>query len=280
MSSENGHKTVSSDAAPASAPGPRSNARVASTWGAARDAVAAVHNLDVLLRTSSVPWKTLRDLFSELRSSAGVLRQAFASSRGGEAAAAGVGVHGERRVDELEAILEASRGEPADRAQLAGRTGALADELEACVDLLTLLDLAGAPAVTEVTLGLVAREVGRVTGSSRGREVAVLFDEALPDGVVVTDPYVLGPLLSLVVACVHASGSERVALRARSSPQPQFVVEPAGEADPALPTLRMRVMPWIAPSEAAARRVAQQLGAVLTLETSRASIVLGPGQRD
>src|SRR5437868_5926411 len=144
MSSENGRKTDSSDGGPpASVPPPRSDARIASAWGAARDAVAAVHNLDALLRSASLPWKTLLDLLPELQSSAGVLRQSFERGKPGEAAAALVGEHGKGKVDDLDALLAAAAAgdEPSDRTQLADRAGALADELEACVDLLTLLDL-------------------------------------------------------------------------------------------------------------------------------------------
>jgi hypothetical protein len=281
MSSENGRKTDSSDGGPAApALAPRSDARVASAWGAARDAVAAVHNLDALLRSASVPWKTLVDLLPELRSSAGALRRSFERSNPGEAAAALAGEHGKRKVDDLEAILAAVEREPSERVQLAERAGALADELEACVDLLTLLDIAAAPAKTDVTLDVVAREVGRVSGNARGREVLVRFDEAGSDRLVQTDPYLLGPLLSLAVAAVHASSAQPLVLRARSAPQAQFVVDAAAAADASLPELRIRVMSWIAPSEATARRVAERLGATFTLELGRCVIVLPNGQRD
>src|SRR5215469_2093288 len=127
MSSENdGRKTDSTDGGPpGSSRSPRSAARVASAWGAARDAVAAVHNLDRLLRSPSVPWKTIRDLLPELRSSAGVLLRAFEERQAGEAAEALAGEHGKRRVGDLDALLAAAEQEPTDRARLADRAGEL-----------------------------------------------------------------------------------------------------------------------------------------------------------
>ena len=101
------------------------------------------------------------------------------------------------------------------------------------------------------------------------------FDEAQPDCAAVTDPYVLGPLLALLVACVQASGVDALVLHARCSPRPQFVVEGLRPGDASLPTMPIRVMPWIPPSEAAARRVAAHLGATIDLGPGRGSIVVG-----
>jgi hypothetical protein len=47
--------------------------------------------------------------------------------------------------------------------------------------------------------------------------------------------------------------------------------------DAALPMLSLRVTPWMAPSELAVRRVAEQIGATLTLDSRRATIILGQG---
>ena len=82
---------------------------------------------------------------------------------------------------------------PDDRPVHADQVGAFADELEASADLLALLDRASAPVATEVSLNLVAREAGRMSGTARGHEMVIQFDEANPDCVVTTDPYVLGP---------------------------------------------------------------------------------------
>ena len=81
MSSDsNGRNTDSSEAGAASAAlEPRSNARMATAWGAARDALAAVRNLEALLRNTAVPRSTISDLLTELRSSASALRVAVSA---------------------------------------------------------------------------------------------------------------------------------------------------------------------------------------------------------
>ncbi len=278
MSSDsNGRKPDSQAPAPPSGVAQRMSARAPSAWGAVRDALAAVHNLEALLRSGSVPSRTILDLVPELRTSAGVLRMAFAPTLATEPATTAVAEHGRELVEGLDALLDSITSGPEDRDLLADRAGSLADELEGSADLLALLDRAAAPVSTEVSLDLVAREAGRMSGTARGREVVIQFEEASPDALVTTDPYVLGPILSLMVASLHAAGIHALVLRARSSPRAQFLVEAAVFEDAALPTLSLRVTPWMAPSEVAVRRVAEQMGATLELDGRHASIVLGQG---
>jgi hypothetical protein len=250
------------------------SARAPSAWGAVRDALAAVHNLEALLRSATVQSRTILDLLPELRSGAGVLRTAFDRSGGEEPATTTVCDDGRRMVDGLDALLDAIAAAPDDRTAHADRAATLADDLEASADLLALLDRAAAPASTEVSLDLVAREAGRMSGTARGREMVIQFQEASPDCLVTTDPYVLGSILSLLVACVHASGVHAIVLRARSTPSPGFVVEPAQLEDAALPTLSLRVTPWLAASDPAVRRLAEQIGATLELDGKRGAIGL------
>ena len=103
----------------------------------------------------------------------------------------------------------------------------------------------------------------------------IQFDEADPDCVVTTDPYVLGPILSILVAGVHAAGVHALVVRARSVPTPEFIVEAAQLEDAAAPTLSLRVTAWLPPSEVAVRRLAEQIGANLEVGGRRGSIVLG-----
>jgi len=241
-----------------------------------RDALAAVHNVEALLRSSSVQSRTILDLLPELRASASVLRAAFERSIGAESAVASVGEHGRASADGFDALLDAIADVPGDRPIHADQAGALADDLEASADLLALLDRASAPVATEVSLNLVAREAGRMSGTARGHEMVIQFDEAQPDCLVTTDPYVLGPLLSLLVAAVHAEGVHAIVMRARSTPSPQFVVEAAQLEDAAAPTLALRVTAWLPGSESAVRKLAERIGATLEIAGRRGSIVLGP----
>jgi hypothetical protein len=275
MSSEsNGHKPP--EPTPPPGGGARPSAR-ASAWGAARDALAAVHNLEALLRSASVPHQTILDLIPELRTSADVLRDAFERGHGNEDASAQVGAYGNGRVEELRHLLDATAGAEEARDALASRVHVLADELEATADLLALLERASAPVPTEVSINLIVRETARMAGTGRGRELVVRFDEASPDCVVNADPYVVGPLLSLAVAHAHGSGIGDIAVRARCMPpNATLLVERAGEGDGALPVVAMRVLPDVPPAEQAARRVAEQIGALLLVEPARWAIALAP----
>jgi hypothetical protein len=275
MSSEsNGSKPESQAPAPPSGVTGRSSARAPSAWGAVRDALAAVHNLEALLRSSSVQSRTILDLMPELRMSAGVLRVAFERAIAAEAAVRVLGEHGRRTVDGLDALLNAIAAMPEDRDQHAAQAGAFADELEAETDLLALLDRAAAPIATEVSLDLVAREAGHMSGSTRGRELVVQFQQVDPDCLVTTDPYVLGPMLLLLAARVNAAGVHAIVLRARRAPAVGFVVEPAQLEDAVLPTLSLRITPWLACSEAVMVRLAEQIGATLELDARSGTITL------
>ncbi|MDP9037282.1 MAG: hypothetical protein M3O50_20985 [Myxococcota bacterium] len=272
MSSDsNGRKPDAQDPAPPSGASRRQSARAASAWGAARDSLAAVHNLEALLRSVSVPYKTIVELLPELRSSGNVLRDVFERSQASDPATTAVREYGRDRTGELEKLLDATARSDEEREQLANRARSLADELEASAELLALLERAADPLPTEVSVDLIVRETSRMSGTSRGHEVPVRFDEAAPDCVVIADPYVVGPLLSLAIASLRASGVESIAVRARSA---TFVVEAATETDAALPILAMRVMPTVPPSEEAARRVAEQIEATVSISGLRWSIEL------
>jgi hypothetical protein len=274
MASEsNGKKPDSIEPVPPSGQARRMSARAPSQWGAVRDALSATFNLEALLRNAAVPHKTLVDVLPEIHSSAALLREAF-EIRTTDPAATEAGLHGRLRLVELDVILSAIAQGDADRADLAARLGPAADELEACAELLALLDRAGKGSVTEVGLDLVAREAGRLSTASRGRVLRVRFEEVSPDPLVTADPFVLGSLLSLLVACVHQAGAATVVVRARPAPAAGFVIEAAVDADQTLPTLAMRVMPWVPPTEIAARAVAERFGAVVDLQGASASIRL------
>ena len=172
-------------------------------------------------------------------------------------------------------LLDDTASADEERDTLADRAHALADELEATADLLALLERAAEPAATDVNVALVVRETARLSRTARGHEIVLRFDEVSPDGTVHADPYVVGPLLSLIVASVHAAGIQPLAVRARfEDGAATFVVEAAQPADAARPALAMRVLPAVPPSVAAARHAASQIGAVLELEGTRGTLRL------
>src|SRR5579883_283670 len=274
MSSESNGTKPDSDTPP-SGPERRQSARAPSAWGAARDALAAVRNLEVLLRSASVTHRTILDLLPELHSSAGVLRDAFQGASAGESAASAVGSHGGARVDELSRLLDEAADPQAQRDRLATRAHALADELGASADLLALLERAAAPMPTEVSIGLIVHETARMSGSASGRELAVRLDDASQECVVKTDPYIVGSLIVLAVGSAHGGGADPVVVRARcSATEVTVVVEGAGPLDQQHPVVTMRVLPVVPATEQAARRVADRIGAALTVGGARWSVVL------
>jgi hypothetical protein len=281
MSSEsNGRKPEVTEPPPSAEQAKHASVRAASVWGAARDSLAAVRNLDALLR-STVPYGTIHDLLPELRTSAGVLRDVFGRAVAPEdpanEALIAVGDYGEGRVDDFEELLAQTAAASEDfRAELAQRTRALADELEAAADLLALLERATAPVVTEISVVRIAYETGRMSGASgRGRVLVVRFDGSGPDCTVAGDPYLVGSLLALVTACVGAEDLGPLTLRARCTPPvASFLIEPSSPADAALPTIPVRVLGKIPPTEVALRKLADQVGATLEMGGGRATIQL------
>jgi hypothetical protein len=265
-SESNGRRPESQEPGPASGTGARSSARAPSAWGATRDALAAVHNLVALLRSGSVLYRTIRDLLPELRTSAGVLREAFERARGAQGAPGAAGTYGAARVDELDRLLEATNLADEERDDLADRARMLADELEASADLLALLERAASRVATEVSAQLVVRSAARTSGSARGRELPVRFDPPPPECTVLADPHVLGPLLSLMIARLHAAGVQAVVVRGGCDERmATFEVRPATARDASLPETATRILPAVPPTDAAIRQVAQDVGAT-TLE--------------
>jgi len=272
MSSDQNGPKPDSERSPRAA-GRRLSARAPAAWGASRDALAAVHNLEALLRSPSVPYQTILDLLPELRASAAVIREAFDAAAHGGAATAAAGAYGSVRVAEFGLLLDATATQPEDRDALALRAHELADELEASADLLALLDRASSPVPTEVSLNLIVRETARISCTGRGREVIVRFDEANPDCVVTTDPYAAGPLLAIAIARVYGATMGEISVRARSlPPHATLVVEAASPSDLALPVTAMRVLPPVPPTDDAGRHVAEQIGALLLIEPARWAI--------
>jgi hypothetical protein len=275
MSSESSdRKPESIEPGPPSGAKARRSSRAPSAWGQVRDAVSSVHNLAALLRSPSVKYKVIRDLLPELRQGARVLVELFTPQVGDEAndeATKQVCAYGLAVATGLEQLLDATDLANDEREDLTACAMRQAGELEAATDLLALLDRAGSPAPTSVSLRLVVRETQRLWGGARGGELAVRLDESTPDASVDVDPYVVGPLLSLVLALSQAAGAGDVVVRASGSAAGAVLsVGPAGSADAALRTVPVRVLPAVAPTEMTARHVAAAIGAVLELEGAHA----------
>ena len=144
-SEEKGRSQGSVEPGPVTGTTTRVSAQAPSAWGAARDALASVHNLDALLRSAKLPYRTILDLLTELRSSAAVLRDVFERAQAGDSTWAAVGAYGAERVTALAALLDATAASSQGRQELARSARSLAEELEAAADLLSLLERATSP---------------------------------------------------------------------------------------------------------------------------------------
>jgi len=277
MSSEsNGRKPDSVEPGPTSGTGARLSARAPAAWGPVRDALAALHNLGALLKSTSVRYKVIRDLLPELRASGGVLREVFdRAAASSDEATAQVGAQGQRSVAELMQVLDATDLAEEERDDLAVRAKERADDLDATAEMLALLERAADPVPTSVSMQLIILETGRLWGGGHRRQVAVHLDDAAADVCVEVDPYVVGPLLSLVLGLVRAAGAADVAVRATDEGAHAVIeVGPAGAADTQGRSVAVRVLPSLAPAETTARRVAALIGGSLELTDTRAILRL------
>jgi hypothetical protein len=278
MSSEsNGRKPDSQEPSRLSGFSTRSSARAPSAWGPVRDALASLHNLDALLRSTNVLYRTIRDLLPELRTSAGVLREIFERAQAsGDEVIVAVGDQGASRIVDLEKLLDATAMAEDERDDLAKRARHLADELEAAAELLDLIERSAEPVTSDVSLHLVVRETARLVGGNKGREVAAHMDMTEPDANVHADPHVLGLLLTLIVGHVATASGTDVVIRARVSTGGGglITVEPATPDDAAFERTTLRVLPTLRATIRASRRVAQQIGTTLEVEPRRAVLRL------
>ena len=277
MSSEsNGHKPDSVDPGPSSGTSSRLSARAPAAWGPVRDALAALHNLGALLKSTSVRYKVILDLLPELRACAGVLRDVFDQAAATtDEATREVGEQGQRSVTQLEQLMDATALADEERDDLAGRAKEHVDDLDAAAEMLALLERAADPVPTSVSIQLIVRETGRLWGGGHRREVAVRLDDAAADVTIEADPFVVGPLISLVLVLVRAAGVVDVVVRASGAGSEAVIeVEPAGTGDSGLRPIAVRVLPALAPAEKTARRVAAQIGGSLELAGARAVLRL------
>src|SRR5258708_25846213 len=121
----------------------RMSARAPSQWGAVRDALSAIFNLEALLRNAAVEHKTLVDVLPEIHSSAALLREAFEVRTTSDQAASEAGRHGRLRLGDLDALLGALAPPDAHRPPPPARPSPVAHELDAAAAALAPLHHAG-----------------------------------------------------------------------------------------------------------------------------------------
>jgi hypothetical protein len=228
-------------------------------WGAVRDALAAVHNLETLLKSPRVGAPVLSGLMPELFGSCAALRAAFAEST------RELGAFASERLDALEqSMKEASREELDARARLSLEqvVTRVSRELGAAVDLLDLTERAGAPLTTEVRLDELARASLRIgSGVSQREDTPVRVDTHGADCAIVTDPQIVARLLAAALAHVRAAGAHEAVLRARcDAREVRLEVAPVDASSARLPASRAKLARSIAPAAAVALDAARAIG--------------------
>lgn len=245
-----------------------------SSWGNARDALSAVHNLETLVKSPRIGRQLIAAVFPELYETCRALRRAFevAPSVAREA----LRDFANERVAELEAALEHAEGGSLDtkaRLRLEHEITRLGRELDAATELLELSERAERPAPIEHS----ARELARVS-LSLGAAIRphgfaeVKLDASGADGLVVSDAHVLARLLVHAVSWAKSFGPKVLALRPRADEERvRFVIEPAKPTDAALPVFTMSTLMRIPPSDAVVFSAVRAIGAWVEADTSTGS---------
>ena len=219
MSSEsNGRSRIRRSRARHSGGVNRISARAPSAWGAvARRAGGRPQPRGAAAQRERTATGRSCDLLPELRSSAGALREAF-ERRGDRRARATR--HGRVRrgaVGQLDALLDAegAAGEERDRSVRKPAPGLSRTSSRPARTCWRCSIARPTPSPPRSALKLMVREAGRMSGTARGREVIVRFDEATPDCVSSTGPLRPRPGPLAAERGTHAAGANVLVLRAR-----------------------------------------------------------------
>jgi hypothetical protein len=247
-----------------------------SAWGRIRDALAAVHNLETLLRSPRVGTGTLAALLPELVASCGVLRAAFQG--GDNVAREDLATYAHERLDGLEqALQEAAVGGVETRARLALEqvVTRVLFELDAAVDLLDLSERAHGASLGELSLGELTRAALNMAGSVPPSADGVLVRVDTEDAacVVLTDAHAVARVLGGAIVRVRAAGVRDIVVRARCEERAvTLTVAPGDAAAALLPAVTTRVMRRIPPTDAILEDAVRAIGG--RLSTGERSVVL------
>ncbi len=238
-------------------------------WGPVRDAVAALHNLEMLLKSPRVSAKTLTSVLPEFLASCAKLRDAFTlrsgeRSRDAQAARSVLCDFTVGRIDELESAMRGAIGaevETRTRLSLEQVVTRVSVDLDAAAELLDLAERAENAAPTELSVRGLARVSLSASGNHADGEIAVRFDDRSHECVLSADPHVLTRLIAFAAARAHAGGAQEVALRVDcEGDQARILVEAAGAADAALPTFPTRLARRIDATDAVVEAAARAAG--------------------
>jgi hypothetical protein len=276
----------SSGAPTSSARTPSSSARKASdhvAWGAVRDAITAIHNLEVLLKSPRVGTKVLAGVLSEFIAGVSVLREAF--SRASQSAKTEAMVDARKalaeltraRLDELERTMQLAMTSDFDargRLALEQVVTRVSVDLDAAAELLDLSDRAEHAMETELSLEELARVSLKGGGYGTAREVPVRLALPAEDCLLRADPHVFKRLVAFAIARVHASGAPRVSLRVHCcADSARIEVGPTTAAVESLSPTPFRLIRRLEPTDAIVEAASRAAAITMTTRATDATTI-------
>ena len=252
------HKPESVEPGPPSGKVAHESVRAPSAWGAVRDALSAVHNLGALLRNAGRPVQGHPRSPPRAALQRDGAARAFARSGRRTRRPPRSGSTAPAPWAELDELLDAiAAGRSDDRAPLAATASTLADELEASRRSARAARSRGERrcATRGEAQWSRARRAACRDGDARARESSSGSTRPSPTRQSRPTRTSLGPLLSLLVACAHARRVQRAwsCVPSADAASRRYVIEAADPDERALPTLAVRVLPWVPPAENTAR---------------------------
>ncbi|HSQ68221.1 MAG TPA: hypothetical protein VLM85_33655 [Polyangiaceae bacterium] len=258
---------------------PRSSApppSLVARWGRLRDGLAAIGNVETVLRSpDALPLPG--DVEAELRRSLSWLREAFEAAEeealavDQRAARGALRSFAERRIAAVEQMLTTLDG-PSQKTARDALASANAD-LDAAAGLLELAERASISAAIELSIASLAEQSLQVAWSIRARPVEVHVRPAAEDCSVSCDPHVVARLLAIGVSLVHRA-SKQVVVRALAQGESGMIeiVAYGPEDGDARPT-QTRLVPPIEPTEIIVRAAAAAAGVGLQVEPGRVLLI-------
>jgi hypothetical protein len=265
-------------------------------WGAVRDAITAIHNLEVLLKSPRIGTKVLAEVLHEFLAGVTALRTAFgdaalnAGDAGTLAARKELADLVRDRLDDLERTLQQAMTSAFDaRARLALEqvVTRVSVDLDAAAELLDLSDRAERPLETDLAL----EELAKVTlrGGARGTDCEVSVRLVSLDGepargvdrsargsdrLFRADPHVFKRLVGFAMARVHAAGAAEVSVRMRGGPEnARIEVGPTTATEESIIAVAMRLVRRIAPTDAVVEAAARAASIAVTTQPPPAMTV-------
>ncbi len=244
-----------------------------------RDALAALRNLETLLKSPRVGPQIYFDLFPELFVGLESLRAAFMADPrttipdGPRDALRPFALE---KLDRVERSMRAAQTERGARGRLLleRELGAVMTELDACVELLDLTERAACLSPTELSLGeLVRVALEQGAGISPVFAADVFVDLPATECGMEADAHVTMRLVALAVSSVYANREAPVAVVAECEPElARITIRPARPEDARRATVRTRIVPRVPPTDTVFGAVVTAMGG--SLAPAREGLVL------